>query len=187
MLDYSAQIKQSVTMRQAAEMYGLNVNIAHKAICPFHADTNPSMHIYPGQGGWYCFVCNQGGDVIDFVKRLFGLSFRDAMAKLNTDFQLGLPLTDDLTEDQRKVAARLARQRRKEYERKRKQHNALLSAYHAALDRWIELDRTIRNAAPKTPFDDFTDEYADALKRIDEAGAALDVAECELWEFERKR
>lgn len=186
MIDYSTQIKQSVTMRQAAEMYGLHVNAMHKAICPFHADSNPSMHIYPGQGGWYCFTCNLGGDVIDFVKRLFGLSFRDAIAKINTDFHLGLPLTDKLTEEQREEAARIARQRRKEYERKREKHDALLSAYHAALDRWCELDRIIRTEAPRTPYDDLTEQYAYAVKNIDAAGAALDEAEINLWEFEHE-
>lgn len=178
--DYAEQIKQTVTMQDAAERYGLKVNRAHKAVCPFHDDRSPSMHIYDGRRGWYCFVCGQGGSVIDFTQRLFGLSFHDAMAKLNVDFGLGLPLTDDLTEEQRKEANRAAYQRRKEQERKKERHDTLLTAYHSALDEWIRLDAVIRNEAPQTPFDGFSEAYVDAVKRIDRVGYELDVAEDEL-------
>lgn len=172
-------------MPEVAAMYGISVNRANKALCPFHSDSKPSMHVYPGRRGWYCFVCGQGGSVIDFTERLFGLSFRDAMAKLNADFRLGLPLTDDLTEEAKKEAARIAYQRRKEQERKKKRHEAILTAYHSALDEWIRLDIVIRNEAPETPFDGFTEAYADAVKRIDFAGYKLDAAERELYRFEK--
>lgn len=35
--------------------------------CPLgiHDDSTPSFTIYPGDAGWYCFGCNQGGSVID--------------------------------------------------------------------------------------------------------------------------
>ena len=39
--------------------------------CPIHADANPSMVVYPddGIGGkWWCYVCNDGGDVIDYER-----------------------------------------------------------------------------------------------------------------------
>lgn len=172
-------------MRDVAAMYGLTVNRANKAICPFHADTKPSMHCYPGRRGYFCYVCNRGGDVINFTERLFGLSFMDAMSKLNTDFHLGLPLNDDLTEEQRKEAARIAYQRRKEQERRKKRHETLLTAYHSTLDEWIRLDTTIRNEAPQTPFDGFTEAYVDAVKRIDRVGYELDVAEMEMRRFEK--
>lgn len=165
-------------------MYGLSVNRANKAICPFHPDQKPSMHCYPGNKGYFCFVCGKGGDVINFTERLFGLSFRDAMAKLNADFHLGLPLTEDLTEEQRKEAARIAYKRRKEQERKKKCHEALLTAYHSALDEWIRLDATIRKEAPQTPFDGFSEAYVDAVKRIDRVGYELDVAEDAIRRFE---
>lgn len=143
------------------------------------------MHIYDGKKGYFCFVCGKGGDVISFTQRLFGLSFRDAMARLNSDFGLGLPLTDDLTEEQRKEANRLAYQRRKEQERRKQRQDELLQSYHDALDEWIRLDAVIRNEAPQTPFDGFTEAYVDAVKRIDRVGYELDVAEMKLRNWER--
>lgn len=38
-------VKQSVTTRQAAERYGLNVNRNGMAVCPFHRDRHPSMKV----------------------------------------------------------------------------------------------------------------------------------------------
>ena len=39
-----------------------------KARCPLHEDKRPSMHIYPEDNKWWCFVCNEGGDVIDYER-----------------------------------------------------------------------------------------------------------------------
>lgn len=36
------------------------------------------------------FGCNKTGDVIQFVQYLFNLSFKEAMQKINEDFNLGL-------------------------------------------------------------------------------------------------
>ena len=58
--------------------------------CPFHGEKTPSFHIIPATQVWHCFGCGAGGSVIDFVIRLFGLSFAQACLKLNCDFGLGL-------------------------------------------------------------------------------------------------
>ena len=38
-----------------------------KAVCPFHDDHNPSLHINPQKKVFRCYVCNTGGSVFDFV------------------------------------------------------------------------------------------------------------------------
>lgn len=76
-------VKQAVTTRQAAERYGLEVNRAGMAICPFHEDHNPSLLV---DQRFYCFGCHATGDVIDFIARLFGLSLYHAAQKLAADF-----------------------------------------------------------------------------------------------------
>ena len=42
----------------------------HKIRCPFHDDGTPSLHVYE-DGGWHCFSCNLGGDVLTFVGYFF--------------------------------------------------------------------------------------------------------------------
>ena len=34
------------------------------------------------------FGCNEKGDIIGFVQKLFNISFKEAMARINTDFNL---------------------------------------------------------------------------------------------------
>ena len=77
-------VKAAVTVRQAAEHYGLEVNRGNMICCPFHNDRTPSMKL--NEDYFYCFGCGVTGDVIDFVARLFNLSSYDAAKKLAYDF-----------------------------------------------------------------------------------------------------
>ena len=76
-------VKQTVTTRQAAEMYGIRVNRHGMAVCPFHNDRNPSMKL---DKRFHCFACQADGDAVDFVSRLFGLPSKEAAMKLADDF-----------------------------------------------------------------------------------------------------
>ena len=80
-----SEVKEYVTARQAAESYGLQVRRNGLACCPFHDDKHPSMKI---DRNYYCFACGVGGDAIDYVSRMFGLSQYDAALKLIRDFHL---------------------------------------------------------------------------------------------------
>ena len=76
-------VKQNLTTRQAAEMYGIQVNRHGMAVCPFHNDKNPSMKL---DMRFHCFACQADGDAVDFVYRLFGLPSKAAAMKLADDF-----------------------------------------------------------------------------------------------------
>ena len=79
-------VKQSITVREAAQMYGIEVNRSGMACCPFHDDKNPSMKL--NEEYFYCFGCGATGDVIDFTARLYNLSPKEAAEKLAQDFGL---------------------------------------------------------------------------------------------------
>ena len=79
-------IKENVNLREAAELYGIDVNRYGKALCPFHNDRHPSLYV--ADDHYYCFACGEHGDVIDFVGRLFQLSPYNAARKLMADFHL---------------------------------------------------------------------------------------------------
>ena len=73
-------VKESVTTREAAEMYGVEVKRGGMAYCPFHDDRHPSLKL--NEDSFYCFGCGATGDVIDFTARLYGLSPKEAAEKL---------------------------------------------------------------------------------------------------------
>lgn len=52
------------------------------AKCPFHDDTNPSMHISPEKQIFKCFVCGTSGNAIGFVMKYQNLSFKEALKKV---------------------------------------------------------------------------------------------------------
>lgn len=111
-------VKQSVTTRQAAERYGLNVNRNGMAVCPFHRDRHPSMKV---DRRYYCFGCGATGDVIDFVSRLHGMSAKEAALMLARDFSI--PCGDG-TDAPRQSAVKKLRQEAEE--QKYRRHGAAL-------------------------------------------------------------
>ena len=54
-------------------------------LCPFHDDQNPSLRVTPGKGLWRCMSCNATGNVIQFVQRFDGVSFRHAFELLKSN------------------------------------------------------------------------------------------------------
>ncbi len=82
-------VKAAVTVRQAAEHYGLKINRSGMICCPFHDDRHPSLKL--NEDYFYCFGCGAKGDVIDFVARLLDLSAYEAAQRLAADFGLDRP------------------------------------------------------------------------------------------------
>ncbi len=80
-----SEVKEHLTARKTAEYYGLKVRSNGTACCPFHDDKHPSMKI---DKNYHCFACGVGGDAVDYVSRMYGLSQYDAALKLIEDFSL---------------------------------------------------------------------------------------------------
>ena len=53
--------------------------------CPFHGSKSDSFAVYPASGRAQCWGCDWKGDAIDFVRDHYGLSFLDALARLESD------------------------------------------------------------------------------------------------------
>ena len=51
-------------------------------LCPFHDERTPSFSVKPGEGFYYCFGCEAGGDTIRFLQEKEGLAFPDAVESL---------------------------------------------------------------------------------------------------------
>ena len=118
--DEVSMVRSLVTMRRLVEAYGYSITRSGFMHCPFHQDKTPSMKIYDGNRGYYCFVCHAGGDVIDFVMRHDGLGFEAAVRHLAGMFQI--QLTDGKTElspkDKKAISDRMRQREAAEKARK---------------------------------------------------------------------
>ena len=53
-----------------------------KGLCPFHEEKTPSFHVTAARGLYFCFGCQAGGDVFDFVMRVDHLTFAETVERL---------------------------------------------------------------------------------------------------------
>ena len=61
-------------------------------LCPFHADSKPSMNVSDAKGMFKCFACGAGGDAITFVKDFTKVDFVEALKDIAG--KLGLPFEE---------------------------------------------------------------------------------------------
>ncbi len=54
----------------------------YRGVCPFHNDTNPSMHVSQPKQIFKCFACGKAGNVYTFVQEYEHISFMEAVKKL---------------------------------------------------------------------------------------------------------
>ena len=155
-------VKQSVTAREAAEMYGIAVGRGGMACCPFHDDRHPSMKL--NEDYFYCFGCGATGDVIDFTARLYDLSPKEAAEKLALDF--GLAYDSQAPPRRRYVRQKTEAQKLKE---KREHGWRVLADYYHLLRKW-ETDYS-----PKTPDENPHPRFMEAIQKKDYMGYLLDT------------
>ena len=154
-------VKQSVSVREAAQMYGIEVNRSGMACCPFHDDKNPSMKL--NEEYFYCFGCGATGDVIDFTARLYNLSPKEAAEKLAQDFGLAY-------DSQAPPRRRYDRQKTEAQKFKEDRDHAfrVLADYYHLLRKW-ETDYS-----PKTPEENPHPRFMEAIQKKDYTGYLLD-------------
>ena len=155
-------VKQSVAVREAAEMYGIAVGRGGMACCPFHDDRHPSLKL--NEDYFYCFGCGATGDVTDFTARLYDLSPKEAAEKLAQDFGLSYDSKAPLRRSY--VRQKSEAQVRKE---KREHGWRVLTDYYHLLRKW-EADYS-----PKTPDEDPHPRFLEAVQKKDYMGYLLDT------------
>ena len=154
-------VKQSVTAREAAELYGIAVGRGGMACCPFHDDRHPSMKV---DTRFHCFGCGADGDVIDFTARLYDLSPKGAAEKLAQDFGLSY-------DSKAPIRRSYVRQKTEAQVRKEKREHGwrVLTDYYHLLRKW-EADYS-----PKTADEDPHPRFLEAVQKKDYMGYLLDT------------
>ena len=154
-------VKQSITIREAAERYGIEVGRNSMACCPFHDDKNPSMKL--NKDYFYCFGCGATGDVIGLTARLYNLPPKEAAEKLAQDFGL-------IYDSQAPPRRNYVRQKTEAQKFKESRDHAfrILADYFHLLRKWET------NYTPKTPVESMHPRFLEAVQQKDYIGYLLD-------------
>jgi hypothetical protein len=89
-------VKDRVKVKEFAAYLGLEVNKAGFTHCVLHAEKTPSMKLY--DNGFFCYGCNEGGDVVTLAAAYWGL--RPYEAALQIAAAYGIPTGDKMTRSQ---------------------------------------------------------------------------------------
>lgn len=185
-LNYADEIKEKISTADVFERYGYAVNSKGFVCCPFHQEKTPSMKVYKGNNGYYCFGCGASGDIFTFVMKLFDLSFNEAVKKLNDDFYLNVIPDRKLTRLQRLEQARQTFERKKAINKVKAEENAVKQAYNKAYDEFSRLQKQYTKYKPKQQGEPLHPLFVEALQNLETASHKLEVAEMELLKNERE-
>ena len=75
-------------------------------LCPFHREKTPSFGVSREKQLYHCFGCGVGGDVFDFVMRLEGLEFPEAVRNLAKEAGVALPEEEESPEERERRSYR---------------------------------------------------------------------------------
>lgn len=86
MTDLVQEIKQRLDL---VETIGKYISLQpsgterYVGLCPFHANINtPALTVYPDQQSWYCYGCQAGSDVLDFLSLIEKEDFSTTLKRL---------------------------------------------------------------------------------------------------------
>ena len=159
-MDLFTQIKMAVSVKEAAEYYGLEVNRGSMICCPFHADRTPSMKL--NEEYFYCFGCGAHGDVVALTAQLFDLPPAEAAKKLAADF--------GIVEQKPSVLTKLKRS--KSQAELESRSFRVLGDYLQILQDWKE------HCALQSPEDAIDPRYAEACHMLKRIENMLDILTC---------
>ena len=80
--------------------------------CPFNlAESNHNISVK--NNSWHCFSCGDGGDIIKLVQMMFQLSFKNALYKICSDFNLHCDLEPTKIDLKHIEERRMAREKKR--------------------------------------------------------------------------
>lgn len=105
--DRTTLIKEKVSLKEFFDHVGISyqdISIPHQIRCPFHGiDSHASARFFPsqngGSGSFWCWACNNGGDILWFAEQWYGLDHVvQACDKLEEEFNLARTQDDIVKE-----------------------------------------------------------------------------------------
>jgi hypothetical protein len=157
-------IKELLGLSEVMVYYGVRLGRNGKYLCPFHDEKTPSLSI-KGQY-WRCFGCDCGGDIVDFVAKLFGLSLLAAARRLDADFSLGVFSDRVFSVAEPRATQEAAQRRQQDKDMVESFESWLTGALETVTWRLWFLDSIKLLFAPQTIEEDLSDVFCKALMEL---------------------
>ncbi len=91
--DFAERVKESIDIvdiiSEYVELKKTGKNF--KGLCPFHQENTPSFTVNPENQFYYCFGCNAGGDVFNFLMEIENITFYESLKILARKAGLAIP------------------------------------------------------------------------------------------------
>ena len=71
-----------------------------KGLCPFHNEDTPSFHVDMNRNVFFCFGCQEGGDVFNFVQKTRGIGFIQAVRELADELGVAIVQNSEYSKKQ---------------------------------------------------------------------------------------
>ncbi|MDO8432713.1 MAG: DNA primase [Candidatus Binatus sp.] len=94
------KIEEVRTRADIVEIVGAHVRLRRAGrnfvgLCPFHNEKTPSFSVNAERGFFHCFGCGAGGSVFNFIMRVEGLNFPEAVRSFAKKYGVALPERDE--------------------------------------------------------------------------------------------
>lgn len=76
-------------------------------LCPFHNEKTPSFSVSPDKQIFHCFGCGVGGNVLTFISKIEGLSFKESIEVLAERANITLPKADNIDSKKEELKAKV--------------------------------------------------------------------------------
>lgn len=164
-------IRETVTMPEVLQVYGIREGKRGRIACPIHGGHNDSSFSY-NQHQFQCFTCGAKGGVIQFVKDYLECDYFRALDEFNRHFHLWA--IDD--EYQRpSVAERLRREAvRRKREEKRRKEEAETARKEAMILKMHQLIGNKIRFVPESESEPWHPLYIESLKKLEIAQYRVD-------------
>lgn len=151
------EIKQSLSMREVVERYGIRIDRKGFCCCPFHNEKTPSMKIYKDSS--YCFGCGRSDDIFSFVMGMEHCDFKTAFKNLGGTYEKKSNYSHDLF--------RYRMEKRKQTEEVKKQK---IENERIGILKEIEQQEIFKNLFPP-----MSDDWCDAVNKLENLYYRLEV------------
>lgn len=87
--EYYSYINNSIAIKQICDKCGIQTNQVgndYTCSCIYHNDPHPSMHIYTQSNSFYCFECNKGGNLFNFIEDKLNCNFNESIQWLEKEY-----------------------------------------------------------------------------------------------------